>query len=132
MNGYGALTDDGLVQQLSYLDTELGRLAMYRDMAESPLGQFLLEELKTRRERARNLYGQIDVTHESARFLLTTLQQSERECNEWIDRLVHSGNKAKSIEREMDQIRTLARSRKKAREDGPHFLPAQLRNKKEE
>ena len=57
------MTTEGLSRYVQNLDREEARLTMWESLANHELGKFFLEELTTRRDLARNLYGEIDASH---------------------------------------------------------------------
>ena len=119
---FRAMTDEGLARCIEALSVEEGRVSLYESFKHTPQGLFLIEELKTRIENARSLYGYIDATSETAGYALATIQESERECRELLDRIMKTEVARDGITGRLSELRSLMKARSEQKKKR-HYLP---------
>ncbi len=125
-----ALSHQGIGKYIEYLQKQIQRCSHYENLNHIAEGKFLLEELKLRRELARNLYECIDVTSDKATVQLAALQNCEREATEWITRITGFSTQRELLQSELTNLMEMAEQRKK-QENESQFIPASKRNKHE-
>ncbi len=123
-----ALNHKGITTYMEYLDRQLQRCAMYENLNNIAEGKFLIDELKSRREMARNLYACIDVSSDKAIVTLAAYQNCERESTEWLNRITNVSEMRKTLQSELDQLQKVAEQRKKV-ESESQFIPSSRRAK---
>jgi len=126
-----ALDDAGLRLEARSLEAQTGNVVEYEALKHISHGQFLLKELKLRRDFAQECYKHINSAHEHALTALVQLQCAEAEANHWINRIENSGDHLKEIQARRETLGRIAETRKKRAEDGPHFIPEALRKERE-
>jgi len=118
-----AIRTQGVAAYVKYLRKEESRLSMYEALARDQLGQFLEEEWKLRLETIRQLYVAIDPSHPQAMTALATLQATEREVVDWMQRITEVSRVKDSISTTIHAVEELMMERSRKEED-TSFIPS--------
>jgi hypothetical protein len=108
-----SLSNEGLAKTLDYVQRELGRMTIYEAFKGSAEGQFVLKELRDRREFVRSMYSSLNPSDPALAVNLATLQSYERECDEWIARISDAGVKHGKLQDEANAIQSIIAGRSK-------------------
>ena len=112
MENLEALTDSGIDRMVADIDTTIGRANIYEAIAVGEHGKPLVMELHRRLDHIRDMYVAVDATSDSANVMLATLQATERELKEWLDRLEGSVTLIESLAGERSRLLEIAQTRK--------------------
>jgi len=122
-----AMDNDGLKLEAQELERLTGHATEYEFLSIIPHGQFLLKEMRLRRDYALASYKHIDPAHEHALVALMAIQSAEIEANHWISRIESSGDHLETLNARRETLRKLVAYRKQEAESGTHFVPEALR-----
>ena len=122
-----ALDNDGLKLVSRELERLTGHVTEYEALKRISHGQFLLKELKVRRDYALSCYKHIDPAHEHALLALVKIQGAEIEAEHWINRIENSGEHLKQLQTERETLAEVAEHRKKQADKGSGFIPSALK-----
>lgn len=96
---------------MNYWETKVKALEMERDsisqwakVYDGPLGKKALDELKRRRETARDLYSKIPANHPDALTMLIEAQFNERFHAQLIQSIEDAKSRKESIDKEIDAV----------------------------
>lgn len=128
---FRGLDKEGLTQVAKSLDEQERMASLYDAFNHIPEGQFLINELKKRKELARNLYASIDPSSEQALFLLNTLQSYEREADEWLGRITNVHGRLAELQQAKVELTQIIEEKKEmtVRKDRMSFVPTGRKKK---
>ena len=126
-----AMDNEGLKLEALELERLTGHATEYEALKIIPHGQFLLKEMKLRRDYALVSYKHIDPAHEHALVALMAIQSAEIEADHWINRIENSGYHLEELNARRETLAKTVAHRKQEVESGPHFIPEALRKERE-
>ena len=126
-----AMDNEGLKLEALELERLTGHATEYGALKIIPHGQFLLKEMKLRRDYALASYKHIDPAHEHALVALMAIQSAEIEADHWINRIENSGDHLEELNARRETLAKTVAHRKQEVESGPHFIPEALRKERE-
>jgi hypothetical protein len=100
------------------LERERDTLTHWAKVYDGPLGKKALDELKRRKETARDLYGKIPANHPDALTMLIEAQFNEKFHSQLIQSVEDANARKESIDKEIDAVvDVMKRNQKLRRED---------------
>jgi len=126
---YHGLKEDGIRSLIKEIDRISSRAETYKVLSETPEGQFLIADMRSRLDFTRSQYKYIESTSPEAPYLLATMQSTERELEVWISTLTKKRELIADLGNKRESLIQLLKSKKDKGRSDTQMVPTDVKKK---
>jgi len=127
IDSYKAMNDEGIRNEIDYLNKVAGRIEGYNVFAESDQGKFFVTDMKQRLAFTRRQYKNIDSTKPEGLILLAMMSAKELELMAWIAKLKGDKDSPKAIAENIEALGMVLKHRREQIKPRASMVPSEVK-----